>query len=110
MWRPCERLICSPFKQHEFERCDMKMIKVIRLLTLLAALATPMAAQAFERGKVERFATLPAGEAHPEGICLDREGNVYVVTVAANKPKTAMGTLIVFDPKGKHLRTVRIDG
>ena len=43
----------------------MKMIKVIRLLTLLAALATPMAAQAFERGKVERFATLPAGEAHP---------------------------------------------
>ena len=88
----------------------MKMIKIITLLTLLAALATPMAAQAFERGKVERFATLPSGEAHPEGICLDREGNVYVVTVAANKPDTSGGTLIVFDPNGKHLRTVTITG
>ena len=60
--------------------------------------------------QVERFATLPPGEAHPEGICVDREGNVYVVTVAANKPDTSGGTLIVFDPKGKHLRTVTIAG
>ena len=37
-------------------------------------------------------------------------GNVYVVTVAANKPETSGGTLIVFDPKGKHLRTVTIAG
>src|SRR3989442_9079022 len=86
----------------------MKMIKIITMLTLLAALTTPMAAQAFERGKVERFATLPPGEAHPEGICVDREGNVYVVTVAVNKPETSQGTLIVFDPNGKHLRTVSI--
>ena len=56
-------------------------------------------AQAWDRGKVERFATLPPGEAHPEGICVDREGNVYVVTVAANKPETSGGTLIVFDPE-----------
>ena len=74
------------------------------------SLATPIAAQAWERGVVERFATLPPGEAHPEGICLDREGNVYVVTVGANKPDTSEGTLIVFDAKGKHLRTVRIAG
>ena len=73
-------------------------------------LATPIAVQAWERGKVERFATLPPGEAHPEGICVDREGNVYVVTVAANKPDTSGGTLIVFDPNGKHLRTVTIAG
>jgi len=46
-----------------------------------------------DRGKVERFATLPAGEAHPEGICVDRDGNVYVVTVAANKPDSSGGTL-----------------
>ena len=88
----------------------MTTIRAKTILTLLTLLATPLAVQAWERGKVERFATLPEGEAHPEGICVDGEGNVYVVTVAANKPETAKGTLIVFDSKGKHLRTVRIDG
>jgi sugar lactone lactonase YvrE len=73
-------------------------------------LATPIVVQAWERGKVERFAPLPPGEAHPEGICVDREGNVYVVTVAANKPDTSPGTLIVFDPTGRHLRTVSVAG
>jgi sugar lactone lactonase YvrE len=77
-------------------------------LILLAVTLTPIAAPAFERGKVERFATLPPGEAHPEGICVDRDGNVYVVTVATNKPETSGGTLIVFAPNGKHLRTVTI--
>src|ERR1700682_4435172 len=87
---------------------DMRINRAKTFLTLLVLLATPLAAQAWERGKVERFATLPLGEAHPEGICTDREGNVYVVTVAANKPETAKGTLIVFDPNGKHLRTVSV--
>ncbi len=84
--------------------------KMVTMLALWAALAAPIALQAFERGKVERFATLPPGEAHPEGICLGPEGNVYVVTVAANKPKGSPGTLLVFDPNGKHLRTVHIAG
>jgi sugar lactone lactonase YvrE len=66
--------------------------------------------QAWDRGKVERFATLPPGEAHPEGITVDREGNVYVVTVAVNKPETSQGTLLVFDSSGKLLRTVSIAG
>ena len=47
---------------------------------------------AFDRGKVERFATLPPGEAYPEGIDADAEGNVYVVTVGANKPDTSPGS------------------
>ena len=80
------------------------------MLAGLALLATPLATHAWERGKVETFATLPAGEAHPEGIAVDREGNVYVATVAVNKPSTSEGTLIVFDPQGKHLRTVGIKG
>jgi sugar lactone lactonase YvrE len=90
--------------------CDMRTNRAKTFLTLLALLATPIAVQAWDRGKVERFATLPPGEAHPEGICVDRDGNVYVVTVAANKPDTSGGTLIVFDPKGNHLRTVTIAG
>jgi len=80
------------------------------ILPMLILLATPLAAEAWERGKVETFAALPPGEAHPEGIAVDREGNVYVVTLAANKPKTSEGTLVVFDPQGKHLRTVQIKG
>ena len=82
----------------------------IILIVLLATLATPIGVQAFERGTVERFATLPLGEAYPEGICVDHEGNVYIVTVAVNKADTSPGTLIVFDPNGKYLRTVRIPG
>src|SRR6187551_972922 len=88
----------------------MKIHSAKIVLMLVALLAMPIATHAWERGKVERFATLPAGESHPEGICVDREGNVYVVTVAADKPATAGGTLLVFDPNGKHLRTVAIPG
>ena len=88
----------------------MSMKRARTFLSLLTLLGMPMAAQGWERGTVERFATLPAGEAHPEGICTDTQGNVYVVTVAANKPETSEGTLLVFDPQGKHLRTVHIAG
>src|SRR4051812_590105 len=88
----------------------MSMKTAKTFVSLLTLLGTPMAAQAWDRGTVERFATLPAGEAHPEGICTDAEGNVYVVTVAVNKPEASGGTLLVFDPQGKHLRTVHIAG
>ena len=78
----------------------MRMNNTRAMLLLLASLAAPLVANAWERGKVETFATLPAGEAHPEGITVDHEGNVYVVTVAANKPKTSEGPLLVFDRQG----------
>jgi hypothetical protein len=72
----------------------MKMSSAKMFLTaVLAMLAMPNPAHAWDRGKVERFATLPPGEAYPEGIDADREGNVYVVTVGANKPNTSPGSL-----------------
>jgi sugar lactone lactonase YvrE len=83
---------------------------ILPLMASLALLAAPPAATAWERGKVDTFATLPAGEAHPEGIAVDRAGNVYVTTVAANKPASSEGTLLVFDPRGRHLRTVTVKG
>jgi len=86
----------------------MKTMIAKTFLALVLAMPTTM--QAFERGKVERFATLPPGEAHPEGIAVGRDGNIYVVTVAAEKSQTSEGTLLVFDPNGKHLRTVHIAG
>jgi hypothetical protein len=56
----------------------------------LPASAPPVTVPAFDRGKVERFATLSPGEAYPEGIDADADRNVYVVTVGANKPDTSM--------------------
>jgi hypothetical protein len=41
-------------------------------------LLVPLHAIAWDRGHVERFATLPAGAANPEGIAVDRHGDVYV--------------------------------
>ena len=50
----------------------------LRLITLLVVLAlVPLTAHAWDRGPVERFATLPQGEHHPEGITVDDAGNVY---------------------------------
>ncbi len=88
----------------------MSIHKTGTCLIVLILLFSPIIGWAYERGTVERFATLPPGEAHPEGIAVDRQGNVYVVTVAANKAETSEGSLIVFDPQGKHLRTVTIAG
>jgi hypothetical protein len=45
------------------------------------------------------------GEAHPGGIAVDREGNAYVVTVAANKPRM-MPTLGRRLPSGSNTRSV----
>lgn len=88
----------------------MRRLRTTTCLTLLVLITAPVAISAWERGKVERFATLPPGEKHPEGIEVDREGNLYVVTTAVNKPDTATGTLLVFDPRGKLLRQVSIAG
>lgn len=41
---------------------------------------TAFEAAAWDRGKVERFASLPSGEANPEGITVHRHGDVYVTT------------------------------
>ncbi|WP_260463898.1 SMP-30/gluconolactonase/LRE family protein [Burkholderia sp. Bp8963] len=79
-----------------------KSMLMLPMLIWLVLLATPLTTQAWERGTVERFATVPPGEAHPAGITVDREGNIYVTTFG--------GTFLVFDPQGKYLRTVGIGG
>lgn len=88
----------------------MRTNRAYMVLTLLVLLGMTITAHAWDRGKVERFATLPPSQAHPEGIEVDRDGNVYVGTVDASKPETSEGTLVVFDPKGKYLRTVNVAG
>lgn len=78
-------------------------------LILLACLALlPLCASAWDRGRVERFATLPAGATHPEGITVDRHGDVYVTTF--DPTGTPPGKLIVFDSDGDLKRVVQVGG
>jgi DNA-binding beta-propeller fold protein YncE len=81
-----------------------------RAFVLLAfALLLPLHAAAWDRGKVDRFATLPAGAANPEGITVDqRNGDVYVTTFAVTG--TPPGKLFVFDRDGDLRREVEITG
>jgi sugar lactone lactonase YvrE len=70
---------------------------------------SPLTAGAWERGNVDRFATLPAGSDGPEGIAADKAGNIYVTTFAA-PPRATPGQLFVFDRVGHLVRQVSVQG
>jgi len=76
---------------------------------LLLAVSLPLTAHAWKRGEVERFATLPEGEQHPEGITADRHGNIYVTTFDVSK-SGGPGKLFVYDRHGELERAVNIQG
>jgi sugar lactone lactonase YvrE len=88
----------------------MRLSMRTALVLLMILTLFPFSASAWDRGDVKQFAALPPGEAHPEGITVDLEGNVYVTTFAANKPNGSPGTLFVFKHDGKLLRQVTIVG
>jgi sugar lactone lactonase YvrE len=80
----------------------------IALTLLLALVFLPLTAWSWDREPVQTFATLPGGEANPEGITADDAGNIYVTTFAVSKPEGAFGQLFVFRPNGKLLRQVQV--
>jgi sugar lactone lactonase YvrE len=80
------------------------------LAALLLVLAAPGLTTAWDRGQVNTFATLPPGAAHPEGITVDGKGNVYVTTFAVGGTPSGVGQMLVFDPGGRLLRTVNVEG
>jgi hypothetical protein len=69
----------------------------------------PLEAGAWDRGEVERFATLPKDAPHPEGIAADRHGNIYA---SGFNPLNSAGPgyVFVFDDRGRLLRTLRPGG
>jgi sugar lactone lactonase YvrE len=81
---------------------------LIAAVLLVAFLAPP--ADAWFRTPATRFATLPPGAAHPEGITVDERGNVYVTTFAVEGTPTGNGQLYVFSKHGRLLREVNVAG
>jgi DNA-binding beta-propeller fold protein YncE len=71
-------------------------------------LLIPLQAGAWERGHVERFATLPAGAANPEGIAVDRHGDVYVT--GFNPTGAGTGKVFVFGHNGHLKRVLEVSG
>jgi sugar lactone lactonase YvrE len=87
----------------------MRRAERLSLLALIFAAFLPLGTHAWDRGEVERFATLPHGARHPEGITADRHGKIYVTTfdiAGGGSP----GQLFVFDRHGELERRVAVAG
>lgn len=70
-------------------------------------LLLPLQAGAWDRGAVQRFATLPAGALNPEGITVERHsGDVYVT--GFNPTGAGKGQIYVFDEDGRYKRTIDV--
>lgn len=89
---------------------QMLPLRLIVVLLLSCFALFPPNAAAWDRGHVDRFATLPAGSAGPEGLTVGRHGNVYVTTFAFAAPAGTLGKLFVFDPEGHLIRNLDVQG
>ncbi|HXJ53487.1 MAG TPA: SMP-30/gluconolactonase/LRE family protein [Burkholderiales bacterium] len=79
-------------------------------LFLFASFLVAFNAGAWDRGHVDRFATLPTGAANPEGIAVDKQGNVYVATFAAGPGPFLNENLFVFDSHGRLKSKAKVAG
>jgi SMP-30/gluconolaconase/LRE-like protein len=89
------------------------MSSVSRAVAGLAACCAlfSLDAAAWERGTVDKFATLPAGYANPEGLTVDKHGDLYVTTFAVTGTGAGQaGQLFVFDASGRLKRQVSVAG
>jgi sugar lactone lactonase YvrE len=80
------------------------------VLLLACLVLSPLEAAAWDRGNVEKFATLPTGFGNPEGITVDKNGDVHVTTFAVTAAPGTPGQLFVFGSDGHLKRQVSIAG
>jgi sugar lactone lactonase YvrE len=85
----------------------MTRIATLAAIFVSALLSTP--ANAWNRKEATRFATLPPGTAHPEGITVDDDGNVYVADFDVGHT-AGPGQVVVFDRSGRLLRVLDVEG
>jgi sugar lactone lactonase YvrE len=85
----------------------MKSLGAFALSLCLAVVSA--VALAWDRGNAETFAVLPAGDANPEGITVDRHGDVYVALFQVTKT-SGPGKVVVFDDDGSLKREVTVAG
>src|SRR5712664_2944034 len=89
---------------------SVHMFKPCRAALFLIACSAllPLNAAAWDRGSVDQFAVLPVGAANPEGITVDKHGDVYVTTFAVTGTPT--GKLFVFGSDGNLKRQLDVAG
>jgi sugar lactone lactonase YvrE len=66
-----------------------------------------MGANAWIRSPATSFAELPSGMAHPEGITVDGQGNLYVADFDVSKA-SGPGNVVVFNHAGRLLRKLDV--
>jgi DNA-binding beta-propeller fold protein YncE len=85
----------------------MSLRSYVGSLLLVFLLVPASAALAWNRGDVQRFATLPANALHPEGITVDPlNGDVYAA--GFNPAGTGKAEIYVFSENGQYLRTLTV--
>ena len=87
----------------------MKSRRLLQTFLLVLMMSFALQSHAWTRSPAIRFATLPAGTAHPEGITADLQGNIYVADFDVSK-SSGPGNVIVFDAAGKLLHKFDIRG
>ena len=79
------------------------MRKCLLLVVALSSLA-------WNRNPAATFARLPQGATNPEGIAVDRHGNVFVADFAVQGTPSGVGQVIVFDSSGQLQRVLNLPG
>ena len=82
---------------------SFKFILALLAIALLLSFGVPVRAK---EGGVSRFATLPPGPGHPEGIAADAAGNTYAATFEF---PPAPNKIHAFGPNGKLKFSISID-